>query len=158
MTRLPALGPRGQGWVAIQSVLLAASAVAGAFGPAWDGGGRLATTIAGILLVAGGVTLAIRGAHDLGHALTPLPYPRDHAELVESGIFARVRHPIYGGLVLLTAGWGSITASPAALAGATIVLGFFELKSRREEVWLERRFAGYDAYRARTRRLIPWVG
>ena len=90
--------------------------------------------------------------------MTPLPYPRDHAELVESGIYARVRHPIYGGLVLLTAGWGSITASPAALAAATIVLGFFELKSRREEVWLERRFAGYDAYRAHTRRLIPWVG
>jgi len=158
VTRLPALGPRGEGWVAIQGVLLAASAVAGAFGPAWDGGVRVATAIGGIVLSAGGVTLAIRGARDLGDALTPLPYPRDHAELVQSGIYAHVRHPIYGGLVLLTGGWGFITASPAALIGAAIVLGFFELKSRREEVWLERRFVGYDSYREHTRRLIPWVG
>ncbi len=91
-------------------------------------------------------------------ALTPLPYPRDGAGLVETGVYARVRHPIYGGLVLAAFGWGLLAASPVAIALAAVLLGFFELKSRREEVWLAERFPGYPAYRERTRRLIPWIG
>jgi len=50
-----------------------------------------------------------------------------------------------------------LAASPPALAAAAVLLGFFELKSRREEAWLEHRFVGYAAYRGRTRRLIPWI-
>jgi protein-S-isoprenylcysteine O-methyltransferase Ste14 len=34
---------------------------------------------------------------------------------------------------------------------------FFDLKSRREEIWLTEEIAGYDTYRRRTRRLIPFV-
>lgn len=158
MTRLPSLGPRGEGWVAIQAILLVAIALAGLLGPAWAGGVRVVTSIGGALLIGAGSFLALRGTLDLGGALTPLPYPRADAELVETGVYARVRHPIYGGLVIISAGWGLVTASPAALAGSVVLLGFFELKSRREEAWLERRFAGYAAYRTRTRRLIPWLG
>jgi protein-S-isoprenylcysteine O-methyltransferase Ste14 len=158
MTRLPSLGPRGEGWVAIQGILLAATAAAGFLGPSWADGTRVATTIAGAVLIAGGLVLAIMGTRDLRDALTPLPYPRADAKLVETGVYALVRHPIYGGLVLTAAGWGLLTASPAALVASALLLGFFELKSRREEAWLEGRFAGYAAYRARTRRLIPWVG
>jgi protein-S-isoprenylcysteine O-methyltransferase Ste14 len=158
MTRLPSLGPRGEGWVVIQGILLVAIAVAGALGPAWDGAIRVASSIVGGLLIAGGLVLAERGTRDLRQALTPLPYPRAGAELVETGVYGLVRHPIYGGLVLMAAGWGLLTASPAALAAAALLLLFFELKSRREEAWLEGRFAGYAAYRARTRRLIPWIG
>jgi protein-S-isoprenylcysteine O-methyltransferase Ste14 len=158
MTRLPSLGPRGEGWVAIQGILLAATAVAGQFGPSWADGTRVATSIGGAVLIAGGVMLAIKGTRDLRGALTPLPYPRADAELVETGVYALVRHPIYGGLVLMATGWSLLTASPAALVASALLLGFFELKSRREEAWLEQRFTGYAAYRARTRRLIPWIG
>jgi protein-S-isoprenylcysteine O-methyltransferase Ste14 len=41
------------------------------------------------------------------------------------------------------------------LAGALLV--FFDLKSRREELWLVDQFDGYAAYRRRTRRLLPWI-
>ena len=158
MTRLPALGPRGEGWVVIQGVLLVVTAAAGWLGPAWDGAPRLLSSIAGVVLIAAGLWLAARGIRDLRGALTPLPYPRQGAELVETGVYALVRHPIYGGLVIAGVGWGLLTASPAAIAAAVVLLAFFELKSRREEAWLEGRFAGYAAYRARTRRLIPWIG
>jgi protein-S-isoprenylcysteine O-methyltransferase Ste14 len=158
VTRLPALGPRGEGWVVIQGVLLLLTAAAGWLGPAWDGALRLLGSIAGVALIAAGLWLAMRGIRDLRGALTPLPYPRQGAELVETGVYAGVRHPIYGGLVIAGVGWGLLTASPAAIAAALVLLAFFELKSRREEAWLEGRFAGYAAYRARTRRLIPWIG
>lgn len=158
MTRLPSLGPRGEGWVAIQGLLLVVTAVAGLLGPSWTGSIRVATSVTGICLITGGGVLAIRGLRDLRDALTPLPYPRADAELVETGVYRLVRHPIYGGLVLAAVGWGLLMASPAALVAAVVLWGFFELKSRREEAWLEGRFAGYAAYRARTRRLIPWIG
>lgn len=158
MSRLPTLGPRGEGWVAIQFVLLGAIAFAGMLGPAWDGYARIATSVAGLALIAAGLTLAARGLRDLSSALTPLPYPRDDAELVETGVYAHARHPIYGGLVMAALGWGLLAASPVAIALAVALLAFFELKSRREEVWLAERFPGYPAYRERTRRLIPWIG
>lgn len=158
MMRLPSLGPRGEGWVVIQGLLLVITAVAGFLGPSWAGPFRVATSVAGVCLVTGGMVLAIRGLRDLRDALTPLPYPRADAELVETGVYRLVRHPIYGGLVFAAVGWGLLMASPAALVASALLLGFFELKSRREEAWLEGRFAGYAAYRARTRRLIPWIG
>jgi protein-S-isoprenylcysteine O-methyltransferase Ste14 len=158
MSRLPSLGPRGEGWVAIQVVLLLATLAAGVLGPAWSGPIRVVSSIFGVGLVVGGLVLSIRGASDLSDALTPLPYPRDDAELVETGIYAHVRHPIYGGLILGALGWGLLTASIPALGLAAVLWAFFQLKSRREERWLETRFPGYPAYRERTRRLIPWVG
>jgi protein-S-isoprenylcysteine O-methyltransferase Ste14 len=158
VNRLPSLGPRGEGWVAIQFILLGAIAVAGLVGPAWDGMARLATSIVGLGLLGAGLVLAARGLRDLSDALTPLPYPRADAELVETGVYARARHPIYGGIILGAFGWGSLTASPVALVLATVLLGFFQLKSRREEIWLVQRFPSYPAYRERTRRLIPWIG
>jgi protein-S-isoprenylcysteine O-methyltransferase Ste14 len=94
MTRLPSLGPRGEGWVAIQGVLLVIAAAAGLLGPAWTGPLRVATSVAGVGLVAAGGALAVRGLRDLRDALTPLPYPRADAELVETGVYRLVRHPI----------------------------------------------------------------
>ena len=41
--------------------------------------------------------------------------------------------------------------------GAGVLLVFFDLKSRREEVWLAEQFTDYEAYRSRTRKLVPWV-
>jgi protein-S-isoprenylcysteine O-methyltransferase Ste14 len=86
-----------------------------------------------------------------------MPRPREGGALVETGVYARVRHPIYGGLVLAAFGWGLIGASPVGLLLSAALLGFFTLKSTREEAWLVERFPGYPAYRRRTKRFIPFV-
>jgi protein-S-isoprenylcysteine O-methyltransferase Ste14 len=158
MSRLPSLGPRGEGWVAIQFALLCAIGATAFLGPAWGGDARIVSTASGAVLFIAGLVLAVRGMSDLREALTPLPYPRQDAQLVETGVYRLVRHPIYGGLILAALGWGLCSASAATLALAVVLLGFFELKSRLEENWLEERFPDYPAYRARTRRLIPWIG
>jgi protein-S-isoprenylcysteine O-methyltransferase Ste14 len=157
-SRLPALGPRGEGWVAIQLVLFALIAASGWLGGgAWDGGAALVTAAAGLVLIVGGGALAVRGLLDLGSGLTPLPAPRPGSELILRGAYRLARHPIYGGLVVAATGWGLLMASPVALVLSIALLGFFDLKSRREEVWLEERYPGYPEYRTRTKRLIPFV-
>ncbi|MFL5675395.1 MAG: methyltransferase family protein [Chloroflexota bacterium] len=158
MSRLPSLGPRGVGWVLIQGILLVIVVAAGTVGPAWTDGLRILTSALGGAAIVAGIVLAARGARDLGSALTPLPQPRPHTDLVVTGVYRLARHPIYGGLIVAALGWGLLTASPAALFWSLVLWGFFELKSRREEVWLEARFPGYPDYRARTPRLIPWIG
>ena len=158
MSRLPSFGPRGEGWVVIQFVILGLIAVAGFVGGGgWVHETRFATTVvAAFLLLTGGV-LALKGILDLSDALTPLPHPRDGASLVDTGSYALVRHPIYGGLVIGSAGWALFTASLAALLGAVVLLAFFRLKSAREEAWLIERYPSYPDYQSRTRRMIPFL-
>lgn len=159
MTLLPSLGPRGEGWVLIQGALLVVVVAAGwSLGLDWSGPLRLAATVVGIVLITGGIVLAVRGAVDLDRALTPLPKPRDGAELVETGAYALVRHPIYSGLILAAFGWAIVRVSIVAGALALVLAAFLRVKSAREEAWLEQRFPAYAAYRARTPRLIPRPG
>lgn len=157
MSWLPALGPRGEGWVLLQSLLFIASGVAGLSGPAWHGPIRIASAVAGAALAIAGFTLAGRGIADLRTGLTPYPRPKADATLIQTGAYAHVRHPIYGGVILVALGWGLITAAPVALAAALVLSAFFDVKSRREEAWLVEQFPAYEAYRRRTRRLLPWV-
>jgi protein-S-isoprenylcysteine O-methyltransferase Ste14 len=159
MRDLPSLGPRGEGWVLVQGILLVLVAAAGwSLGPDWSGAVRLAGIVVGIALIASGIVLAVRGVADLGRAMTPLPRPREDAALVETGAYALVRHPIYGGLILAAFGWAIVQASIGAIILATALAIFFRLKSMREERWLELRHPQYAGYRARTRRFIPWIG
>jgi protein-S-isoprenylcysteine O-methyltransferase Ste14 len=160
MSNLPSLGPRGEGWVAIQMVLFALIAISGLALPGgWAGSASVVTTGTGGLLILAGGALAVVGVLGLqeSDALTVVPHPRDDARLATTSIYGLVRHPIYGGLILGALGWALVRASLAAGAGAAVLLVFFELKRRREEAWLEARFPGYVEYRDRTRRFIPWV-
>ena len=158
MTRLPSLGPRGEGWVLVQSILFVLVAAAGfSVNGAWAREARTVTTIVAGLLVVGGGLLAVSGAVELREAFTPVPRPRDGARLVETGASALVRHPIYGGIVLVALGWGLFAASPISIGLSLVLLAFFRLKSAREEAWLVEAYPGYDAYRARTKRMIPFL-
>jgi protein-S-isoprenylcysteine O-methyltransferase Ste14 len=158
VTRLPSLGPRGEGWVLLQALLLPLVALAGVVsGGAWVGPLASLSALVGLALMLGGAVLLGRGLLDLGRNLTPVPRPRDDAQLVETGIYALVRHPIYGGIIVTAFGWGAVAASPLTLLLAGAVAVFFDLKSRREEAWLTTHYAGYRTYMSRTRRFIPWA-
>ena len=127
-------------------------------GPDWSGPVRLVGVVFGIALIACGIVLVARGIADLGDAMTPLPRPREDGALVETGAYALVRHPIYGGLILGAIGWAIVQASIGAVILAAALAAFLRLKSSREERWLEMRYPDYAAYRARTRRFMPWIG
>jgi len=157
VSQLPSLGPRGEGWVVIQFVLLPLIGLAGLVGPAWSGAIRSVTDVLGAALLLTGIGLGTWGLVALRTALTPLPRPRDGAQLVETGAYRLVRHPIYGGLIIAALGYGLAMASPAAIVGALVLLGFFRLKSAREEVWLMAVYPGYGVYRANTPRLLPFL-
>jgi protein-S-isoprenylcysteine O-methyltransferase Ste14 len=110
---------------------------------------------AGALVI--GAWLLLRAFVDLGPSMTPFPRPRTDGRLVNSGIYARLRHPIYAGLILGSLGWSALTRSPAALVVALVLAAFLDAKARREEAWLLDRYPPYAAYRLRTKRFLPGV-
>lgn len=112
--------------------------------------------IGAALMLIGGVAV-MAGLRDLGPSLTPMPRPRVGATLVEDGVYAVIRHPIYAGLISGGLGWSAVTRSLPATAVALLLGIYFDLKSRREEAWLADHYPGYDAYRRRTRRFVPWI-
>ena len=107
-------------------------------------------------MVAGGA-LALAGVSRLGGDLSVLPFPKAGAPLVETGPYAIVRNPIYGGLILAAFGWGLFVNGWLTLLWALMLLVFFDMKSRREERLLCREFPQYAQYQRRVRKLIPWV-
>lgn len=159
-SRLPALGPRGEGWVVFQFVLFAIIAIAGLrdlvghdsvtpWGPA------VSIVAIAAIVVGGGV--AGRGIWDLRSGLSPFPRPIAGAPLVESGAYRLIRHPIYSGLVLGGIGWGLVTGSILAIGAAALLFLLLAAKSHREEAWLAAIHPEYGAYQRRTKRLIPWI-
>ena len=156
MSRLPSLGPRGEGWVALQFIFLGAIAVAGwLFGGTWSGTARAGSLVVGGLLIVGGLALAGLGVRDLDRSLSALPRPTERAVLVSHGVYRQVRHPIYTGLIAGALGWSLAAASAVALVVTVGLAVVLDLKSRREEVWLGEKFADYGAYAARTKRFLP---
>ena len=143
-----------------QFILIALLVVLGLPGLRNLGSGRVIGWVwfaigAGALAI--GAWLLLRGFVDLGPSMTPLPRPRIDGRLIDSGIYARLRHPIYAGLILGSLGWSAVTRSPAALVVALVLAAFLDAKARREEAWLIDAYPPYAAYRLRTRRFLPGI-
>jgi len=105
----------------------------------------------GAALVAAGLALRAWGA---GHLVKT-------QELAVSGPYARLRHPLYAGALLVGLGFGA-AAGGAALAGVAalgapfFLLYYLPYKERIESARLERRHgAAYAAYQARVPALWP---
>lgn len=110
-----------------------------------------------VVLVFGGALVIAKSARALGAGLTPFPRPSAGGELVESGPFGVVRHPVYSGGILFFAGV-SLALSPWALAGTALLAVMWGLKARVEERFLLAHYPGYSEYCKRTRaRLVPYL-
>ena len=162
MSRVPALGPRGEGWVALQLACFVLLAVAIWFGPHDRGGDPTAEgtrQFVGYAIGMVGAVLLGSGVAELrrARALSAMPRPTELGSLVERGPYRVVRHPIYGGLILGALGLAVITPWVGTLAAVGLLGVVLDLKRRREEAWLAERYSEYPAYRARTKALIPFL-
>ncbi len=146
---------RGGLWVLVQAGLLAA--VAGLAVKFPGARPRLGFIVPGALLLALGGAVGLAGALALRANLTPFPRPRADSDLVQHGIYARVRHPLYTSVMLASLGWALAWQSLPALAVALALVPFFHAKARREERWLRAQFPGYADYEKRVKRFVPWV-
>ncbi|QWD83131.1 isoprenylcysteine carboxylmethyltransferase family protein [Polynucleobacter sp. MWH-P3-07-1] len=110
-----------------------------------------------LILFPLGVLIAIVAAIQLKRNLTPLPMPVEHGELIQTGLYAYVRHPIYLGVILMALAWFLHTQAVLTLVEFIAVMIFFEVKSRQEEYWMGQVYPEYAEYQRRTAKLVPRV-
>ncbi len=126
--------------------------------PAWHPIFTWLGTAAGSFLLLAGVLLFIAAIFRLGPNLTPVPYPKEQGTLIETGPYGLVRHPLYSGVILGVFGWALFMHGWITLGYAIVILVFLDIKSRREERWLQEKFPGYVAYQKRVaHKLIPFL-
>jgi protein-S-isoprenylcysteine O-methyltransferase Ste14 len=126
-------------------------------GPEWPAPWATAAVVLGVALGSVGGILTLAGAAHLGSNLTPFPRPKTDATLIRSGAYRIVRHPIYGGLILMAFGWALFVHGNLTLLYALALLVLLDVKARREERWLVLKFGDYPDYKRRVRRLIPFL-
>src|SRR6516165_8419740 len=110
----------------------------------------------GVALFAAGGLLRIWPVFVLGRRFSGLVAIQPGHRLVTSGVYGIIRHPSYLGLLVNALGWALTFRSTVGvlLTALTVVILIGRIRS--EEVLLHSEFgAEYDAYRARTWRLIP---
>ncbi len=154
-------GARGEWYVVAQIALLVMMFLSPRTwpgSPAWHPIFIWLGTAAGSFLLLAGVLLFISAIFRLGPNLTPVPYPKEQGTLIETGPYRLVRHPIYSGVILGVFGWALFVHGGITLGYAIIILVFLDIKSRREEQWLQEKFQDYAAYQKHVaHKLIPFL-
>ncbi len=112
----------------------------------------------GVLLYTTGGVLRLAPVFVLGRRFSGLVAIQPGHRLVTSGLYGIIRHPSYLGMFVFTLGWGLAFRSGVGVAIAVMMLVVVFARIRAEERLLSQTFgAEYDAYRARTWRLLPYV-
>jgi protein-S-isoprenylcysteine O-methyltransferase Ste14 len=110
----------------------------------------------GVVLYTVGGALRLWPVVVLGNRFSGLVAIQPGHTLVTSGVYGVIRHPSYLGLLVNSLGWGLAFRSGVGLLLTALIIPVLLARIRAEERLLHSQFgAEYDAYRARTSRLIP---
>ncbi len=111
----------------------------------------------GLYIMILGIFLAIMALTSLGKNISPLPDPKNGANLIRIGSYKYCRHPLYQSILICSL--GSIIYLDSLMhiilfIGLSLVL---KGKALREEEMLLKIHPGYNSYRKSTPAIIPWI-
>ena len=152
---------RGNRWVlAVFAIIGLASAYLPAYTDRhdiWTLGGDGVRWL-GVFLFAAGGALRLWPVFVLGHRFSGLVAIQKGHALVTTGIYSRIRNPSYLGLLISSLGWALAFRSIIGIILVAALIPPLIARMLSEEKLLGAQFgAEYEAYRARTSRLIPGV-
>ena len=110
----------------------------------------------GIVLTFAGAGIAIWARYSLGQYWSARVTLKVDHQLIRSGPYALVRHPLYSGLLLAMAGSALVAGEWRAVVGLLLGLMEFSRKAEKEEALLVSEFGDqYQEFRKRTGFLAP---
>ena len=112
----------------------------------------------GAVLTAAGLLFTVWARLHLGSNWSGIVTIKKEHELVETGPYRIVRHPIYTGLLLAFAGSAVARGDVRAVLALAIAFAALWRKLKLEERWLGEEFGdAYEAYRRRVAALVPFI-
>jgi len=112
----------------------------------------------GVAIGAVGGVLRLAPVFVLGRRFSGLVAIQPDHTLVTGGLYGVIRHPSYLGLLLTALGWSLAFRSGVGLAVTALIALVLVARMDSEERLLGETFgAEYEAYRARTSRLVPYL-
>jgi protein-S-isoprenylcysteine O-methyltransferase Ste14 len=119
---------------------------------------RPVLSIIGLVLIAAGLAVILYSFFALGKSLTASPVPKEDGKLVTGGLYARVRHPIYFGLLLAAIGVVLDAGPWPQFAIVVLLYVLLNIKASYEEELLAKRYPDYKSYANKTPRFFPRIG
>jgi len=112
----------------------------------------------GFVLTAAGIALAVWARVHLGRNWSGTVTVKESHELIRSGPYAYVRHPIYTGLITAVLGTAIVSGTVRAALGLAIITASLVHKSRTEEGFMRETFpVEYERYSTEVPALIPFT-
>ena len=112
----------------------------------------------GLLMTIAGVAFAIWARVTLGRNWSGTVTVKQDHELIRTGPYALVRHPIYTGITLAVFGTAMFDGEIRSIIFILAMLSVFLHKMRMEERFMTEQFGSeYTNYRQRTKALVPFL-
>jgi protein-S-isoprenylcysteine O-methyltransferase Ste14 len=112
----------------------------------------------GAVLTLAGLLFTVRARVFLGRNWSGIVTVKEGHELITSGPYGLVRHPIYAGLLLAFIGSALARAEWRGILAVCLAFFSFWRKLRMEERWMREQFGtAYDQYALRVAVLIPYL-
>jgi protein-S-isoprenylcysteine O-methyltransferase Ste14 len=116
------------------------------------------TSDAGLAMVILGAAFAVWARMCLGANWSARVTLKEGHELIRTGPYALVRHPIYSGLLLAVLGTAVAIGRIGCLVAFALAVIGWRMKWRTEERFMSEQFGTrYENYRKEVKGLIPWV-
>jgi protein-S-isoprenylcysteine O-methyltransferase Ste14 len=108
-----------------------------------------------LVFATAGLIVLMIAVLQLNRNLSPFPTPVRNSKLLQNGVYAYIRHPIYGGILLMATGYSFYSSDAFRLLITVSLLLLFYLKSQYEEKLMKERFLEYTKYMKQTGRFCP---
>jgi protein-S-isoprenylcysteine O-methyltransferase Ste14 len=116
-----------------------------------------AARVLGVVICAAGIAFAVWARRHIGKNWGMPMSVHEAPELVMTGPYARIRHPIYTGVIVALIGT-ALALSLWWLVAVVAALLYFGIAARKEERTMLSTFPReYGEYRQRTSMIIPWI-
>ena len=113
--------------------------------------------ILGSLIALMGTMVRVWCHFELDGAFSPYIEKSENQRIIRSGLYAKIRHPMYIGSILHFIGYPLMLAAEWAWCFSILAIFGIFIRIYKEEKFLAKEFPGYLKYMSETWRLIPYI-